>query len=312
MNSPSQSGEDRPTAAAMERRAFLAGSAAACMLATRPAARANAADESKPFKKAVKIGMVRTGGTILDKFRVLKELGFDGVELDAPSELDAEEVLAARDSTGLVIHGVVDSVHWRDTLSDEDAAVRSRGREGLLAALADAKRYGATTVLLVPAKVDKRVGYARAYERSQAEIRQALPRAAELGITICLENVWNNFLLSPMETARYIDEFESPWIGAYFDVGNVVAYGWPEDWIRILGPRIKKLDIKEFSRSKAESDGLRKGFQVELLEGDCDWPAVMAALREIGYTGWGTAEIPGGDRQRLSEIAARMDRIFAS
>jgi hexulose-6-phosphate isomerase len=124
--------------------------------------------------------------------------------------------------------------------------------------------------------------------------------------------VWNNFLLSPIEFARYIDEFESPWVGAYFDVGNIVRYGWPEHWIRTLGKRILKLDIKEFSRAKADDEGTRKGFKVELLEGDCDWPAVMAALREIGYEGWGSAEVPGGGPDRLREISQRMDRIFAS
>ena len=136
--------------------------------------------------------------------------------------------------------------------------------------------------------------------------------AQETGIKIAFENVWNNFLLSPLEAARYVDEFESPLVGWYFDVGNIVRYGWPEHWVHILGKRILKLDIKEYSRKKSDQEGLGKGFGVELLEGDCDWPAVIKSLREIGYTGWGTAEIPGGDRERLKEIASRMDRIFAS
>ena len=163
----------------------------------------------------------------------------------------------------------------------------------------------------MPAVVKKDVSYADAYTRSQAEIRKVLPLAQELNVKIALENVWNDFLLSPLETARYLDEFESPQVAVHFDVGNVVRYGWPEHWIRTLGKRIYKLDIKEFSRAKSDKEGLRKGFQVELLEGDCDWPAVMAALREIGYVGWGAAEIPGGGRERLKEIAARMDRIYA-
>ena len=142
----------------------------------------------------------------------------------------------------------------------------------------------ATTVLLVPAVVNKEVSYADAYTRSQAEIRKALPLADELGIKIALENVWNNFLLSPLEEARYIDELDSPMVGAYFDVGNVLRYGWPEHWITTLGKRILKIDIKEFSRKKQNEEGLGKGFDVELLEGDCDWPAVMAALREHSAT----------------------------
>jgi hexulose-6-phosphate isomerase len=138
-----------------------------------------------------------------------------------------------------------------------------------------------------------------------------LPLAGELGIRIAFENVWNSFLLSPLEAARYVDELDSPLVGWYFDVGNVVNYGWPEQWVRILNKRIFKLDIKEFSRAKRDSEGLWKGFGVKLLEGDCDWPAVMAALDEIGYRGWATAEVAGGDEPRLRDIADRMDRIFA-
>ena len=147
---------------------------------------------------------------------------------------------------------------------------------------------------------------------SAEEIRRLLPRAAELGIKIAFENVWNSFLLSPLEAARYVDEFESEFVGWYFDVGNIVRSGWPEHWVRALGKRILKLDIKEYSRAKRDNEGLWKGFGVELLEGDCDWPAVMAALDEIGYSGWATAEIGGGGEERLRDIASRMDRIMVS
>ncbi|MBL1216640.1 MAG: sugar phosphate isomerase/epimerase [Planctomycetes bacterium] len=256
--------------------------------------------------------MVQVDGSMLDKFRLLKELGYDGVEMDSPSDLDPEEVVAARDESGLPIHGVVNSVHWKHTLADADAAVRAKGLEGLKTAIRDCHRYGGTTVLLVPAVVGKTVSYDQAYERSQREIRKALPLAENLGIKIAIENVWNHFLLSPLEAVRFVDEFESDAIGWYFDVGNMVNFGWPEQWIRILGHRIFKVDIKEFSRTKRDQDGLWDGFKVELLEGDNDWPAVMKAFDEIGYEGWATAEVRGGDRARLADIAARMDRIFAS
>lgn len=298
-----------------DRREFLKTVAVSSAVAASPALAAfgqTAQTAGRPYKKAVKFSMVRTDGSVLDKFRLLKRLGFDGVEINNPDGMDAEEVVRARDKSGVPVHGVVDSVHWKQPLSHPDPAVRAAGVAGLERALRAAKRYGASSVLLVPAVVDKQVSYADAYQRSQTEIRKVLPLAEQLEIPILLENVWNNFLLSPLETARYIDEFDSPLVGVYFDVGNVVRYGWPEHWIRTLGKRIGKLDIKEFSRSKADNEGTRKGFQVELLEGDCDWPAVMDALREIGYQGWGTAEIPGGDEARLGEIAARMDRIFAS
>lgn len=292
----------------IERRIFL-GSVAASVGAV---ASLQADDSKKPIRKAVKFGMVKEGKTVLDKFKLLKDLGFDGVELDSPSKLDKKEVLAARDKTGLAIPGVVDSVHWKQTLSDPNPAVRARGVQGLETALRDAKLYGATSALLVPAVVNKQVAYDQAYTRSQAEIKKVLPLAEKLGVKIALENVWNNFLVSPLEAARYIDEFDSPYVCAYFDVGNVLRYGWPEQWIRILGKRVFKLDIKEYSLKKAKNEGLWKGFQVELMEGDCDWPAVMKALKEINYTGWGTAEVPGGDRKRLQFLAERMERIFAS
>ena len=282
----------------------VTGSAAMAETEAEPA-------KKRSIRKAVKLGMVKGDMSLMEKFKLVKEIGFDGIEPDSPNKLDPDEMLAARDATGLVIHGVVDSVHWRDTLSHPDPEVRARGLKGLETALRDAKLYGATTVLLVPAVVNKTVSYADAYERSQAEIRKALPLAEELGVKIAIENVWNSFLLSPLEAARYVDELESPNIGWYFDVGNIVNYGWPEQWVRTLGKRILKLDIKEFSRSKRDKEGLWKGFQVKLLEGDCDWPAVMAALDEIEYDGWATAEVGGGDAARLAEIAQRMDRIFA-
>lgn len=309
----------RPSVAGMDRRRFVQSAAVtAGALATgaltaglfSPAVAAEA--DAKPrLKKAVKYGMVGAGKTMLEKFQIVKELGFDGIELDSPNEFDVKQVLAARDQAELPIHGLVDSVHWRETLSHPDPEVRARGLEGLKTALRDAKAYGATTVLLVPAVVNAEVSYDDAYQRSQAEIRKALPLAEELEITIALENVWNNFLLSPLETAQYIDEFESPRVKAYFDVGNVVRYGWPAQWVRILGPRIAKLDIKEFSRKLSDEQGLWKGFQVEIGDGDCDWPQVMQALDEIGYSGWATAEVSGGNQERLAEIAQRMDRVFA-
>jgi hexulose-6-phosphate isomerase len=271
-------------------------------------------DEGVPhtvrLKKAVKYGMVQGELPIRDKFKLLRDLGFDGVELASPNDLDADEVLAARDASGLCIHGVVNALHWKSPLSHPDPEVRALCVESLRTSLRDARAYGATSVLVVPAVVNKEIAYDDAYRRSQAELRRLIPLAEELRIHLLIENVWNNFLLSPLEAARFIDELDSPMVGSYFDVGNVVRMGWPEQWIRILGPRIGKLDIKEYSRKKRDQEGLWKGFQVELGEGDCDWPAVMAALKDIRYSGWATAEIPGGDRERLADISRRMDRIF--
>jgi hexulose-6-phosphate isomerase len=277
---------------------------------------ANSAFQSAPskkrpgMKKSLMFGMVKTEGTVLEKFRMLKDVGYDGVELDSPSSLDKNEVLMARDATGLQICGVVDSVHWKQALSDPDPSVRAAGLEGLKTALRECKLYGGTSVLLVPAVVKKDVSYSDAYIRSHAEIRKALPLAEEMGVKIAVENVWNQFLLSPLEAVRYVDEFRSPWIGWHLDVGNLVNYGWPEQWIRILGKRILKLHIKEFSRKKRDTEGLWAGFKVNLLEGDCDWPEVMKALDEVGFQGWGSAELEGGGPERLRDIAERMDRIY--
>jgi hexulose-6-phosphate isomerase len=254
--------------------------------------------------------MVAGSLSILEKFALLKKLGFDGVEPDSPSDVAIDDLLRARDETGIEIPGVVDSVHWSKTLGDPDASIRAEGRAALERALRDCKRLGGTSVLLVPAVVTRSVSYADAWERSQEEVRRVLPLAAELGVTIAFENVWNHFLLSPLEAARYVDAFESPHVGWHFDVGNVVNYGWPEHWIRILGPRIRKLDVKEFSRKKRDEQGLWKGFEVEIGDGDCDWPAVREALADVGYSGWATAEVHGGDETRLKDVAARMERVL--
>jgi hexulose-6-phosphate isomerase len=220
--------------------------------------------------------------------------------------------LRARDETGLVIPSVCGVHHWSKPLSHPDAKVRAEGLAALQQTLKDAKRYGASSVLLVPAVVNKEVSYDQAYERSQAEIRKAIPLAEELSVKIAIENVWNQFLLSPLEARRYVDEFKSPAVGWHFDVGNVITYGWPEQWVRILGKRIQKLHIKEFSRKKRDKEGLWKGFDVPLLEGDDDWPSVMKALDEVGWSGWAMTEQGGGDTpEGLRDLAQRFEKILS-
>ena len=265
------------------------------------------------IRKSLKFGMVKEDLSVMDKFKLLKDLGFHGVELDSPNKLNKKEILEARDKTGLEIPGTVNSFHWKSPLSDPDPKVREKCTESMKTALRDTKEYGGTTVLLVPGVVNEKVSYDDAYRRSQEEIKKLLPVAEETGVKIAIENVWNNFLISPMEAARYIDEFDSDMVGWYFDVGNIIRYGWPEQWISILGKRILKLDIKEYSRKKQQEEGIWAGFDVKLTDGDCNWPVVMDALEEINYSGgWGSAEVPGGDRKRLQEISERMDKIFNS
>ncbi len=299
----------------VDRRDFLrtTGTAVAAGLVLGAGSRTNAKETPAAehgLRKAVKYTMIGGDAPIVEKFQMLKELGFEGLDMNIPWNHD--EVRAAIDKTGVIVHGVVCYKNWNKPFSHPDPAVREEGLQSLLGSIRDAKAYGGSSVLVVPAVVSEEIGYADAYTRSQEVMRKALPLAEELNISLLIENVWNNFLLSPLELARYIDEFESPLVGSYFDVGNVVRYAWPEQWIRILGPRIKKLDIKEYSRELQNSKGPRSGFGVELGDGDCNWPAVMQALHEIGYKGWATAEVRGGDRERLADISARMDRCFAS
>src|SRR5215468_3836710 len=299
----------------MTRREFLKGGIGAVALAAvtpqvLAAENSPQANSKRPIRKAIMWGTVGIKASVLEKMKAVKEAGFEGAEMD--SHMNQDEVMRARDEVGLVIPSVCGAHHWSKPLSHPDPKVRAEGLEALKQTLRDAKRYGASSVLLVPAVVNKEVTYQEAYTRSQAEIRKAVPLAEELGVKIAIENVWNQFLLSPLEAARYVDEFNSPAVGWHFDVGNVITYGWPEQWIRILGPRIQKLHIKEYSRKKRDTQGLWKGFEVALMEGDDNWPAVMKALDDVGYHGWGIAEQPGGDSpEGLANLSQRMSKVFA-
>lgn len=277
----------------MSRRSCLQIAAATSLTASL----ANAEEKSNELpriKKAVKFHMIKEEMSVLDKFKLLKDVGLDGTEIHVTSKVDRNEVRRAIDKTGVVVHGFLNS-----------------DKPDLIHAIDSAKYYGGSSVLVVAGRVDASHPYDEVYRQQQSRILKALPYAEKHNIKLLIENVWNGFLLSPLEMARFIDELDSPAVGAYFDVGNVVRFGWPDHWIRILGKRIAKLDIKEYSRAKQMNEGLRKGFEVEIGEGDCDWPAVRKALIEIGYTsGWATAEVPGGDRNRIAEIAKRMNEVL--
>jgi hexulose-6-phosphate isomerase len=250
----------------------------------------------------------------MEKFKLLKDAGFDGAE--PPSHQEHKEILAARDAAGIQIASVTVGHHTR-TMSDPDPKKRATATEALKQALRDAKAYGATSVLCVAGRVDEAVHYKDAYQRTHDAIKPAVPLAEELGVKIAIENVWNDFLVSPLEMARFIDEFKSPGVGAHFDIGNCMKLGWPEHWIQILGKRIQKVHVKEYSQKKMWGDGVRKGFAVEYMEGDNDWPAIMKALDHVGYTGWHIAEPAWRPANvepavRLKQIAERMDKIFAA
>jgi hexulose-6-phosphate isomerase len=284
----------------IDRRMFLQST-----LATTAALAAGAAPaaEAKPkLKKAVKYGMIKIKGPIQEKFELIKSLGFLGVEVDSPSNIDKDEAVKARDKTGIVIHGVIDSVHWKDTLSHPDEKVRAKGLAALKGALEDAKVYGADTVLLVPGVVNKEVNYEQCWQRSSDEVRKVLPTAEKLGVKIAIEVVWNNFITKPEQLVEYVDQFKTPFVGAYFDCSNMIKYGVkPGDWIRKLGKRMLKFDFKGYSNSKK---------WVPIGEGDEDWPDVLKALAEVGYNGWATAEVAGGGPKELKDVAERMNRVL--
>jgi hexulose-6-phosphate isomerase len=307
----------------MNRRHFLAtaaGAVAATALAQETAPKPDAAPKSeapakpkRPLKKAVNLGMVKApGASVLDKFKMIQDAGFEGVELNRPDAIPLEEIQAAMSTTGLPIANVICSTHWGKPITHQDPAVRAQGIRGVKLGLEETGVLGCDRMLLVPGVVNKEVSYVDAYPRSQAGIRECIPTAEKAKVKIAIENVWNHFLLSPLEAARFVDEINSPWVGWHFDIGNVVTYGWPEQWVQALGKRILTLHLKEFSLKKQDTEGPRKGFQVELGEGDVNWAAVMKRLDEIPFAGWGVLEVPGGDAERLKFLSERTDKLFAA
>jgi L-ribulose-5-phosphate 3-epimerase len=258
--------------------------------------------------KSLKIGMVNVQGSLTDKFKVLKEVGFDGVEMDSPG-VDVEATRKAMAESGLPVDGTVCSTHWNVRHSDKDPAVRAKALVDLQKAMRDTHALGGNSVLLVPGH-GKDGTEREVWDRSIDNIRLAIPLAAELGVYIAIENVWNQFLYehegpenqNANKLRDYIEEVNSPWIGVHFDIGNHQKYAKPAEWIRTLGRRIVKLDVKDWGK---------KAGWAKIGEGDIDWADVRKALREIGYSGWAAAEVNGGGRDQLREVREQMDKVFA-
>ena len=302
----------------MDRRRFLessfAGAAVAAGFANFDKSNQVLADKPAPdglhgrLFKTLKIGMVRVKGSLTDKFRAAKDAGFAGIELNSPG-INIDEAKQAIAETGLPVDGTVCSTHWRVKHTDPSAEIRAKALEDLKTAIRQTHAVGGHTALLV-------VGHGKdgsedeVWSRSIENIAKAIPLAAELGVAIAIENVWNHFHYNHSggsdQTAdayvKYVDELNSPWVGMQFDIGNHWKYGNTGDWIRTLGKRIIKLDVKGFSRKEDKF--------TKIGEGDLDFAGVRKALRDINFYGWCAAEVGGGDLERLKEVSDNMDRVF--
>jgi L-ribulose-5-phosphate 3-epimerase len=296
-----------------DRRTFLKSLAALAAAGSSGALAGHARAQPPPaaggIRKSTLISMLPNDGSYEDRFALALECGFEGIEMHTmPREEEAAEIRDAASKTGLKIHSVMNQDHWQLPLSSGDAEVVNGSVRGMETSLRNAALWGADAVLLVPAVVNEQTSYKDAWTRSQRVIRERLlPLAEELKVVIAVEEVWNKFLLSPLEFARYVDEFETPWVRAYFDVGNVVLFAYPQDWIRTLGSRIMKLHVKDF-----RLDGRNRRYDwVNIGEGDIDWPEVRRALTEIKYSGYMTTELRRGDAAYLKDLSARLDRFLA-
>jgi len=264
-----------------------------------------------PIRKGVLLGMLSPKLTYEERFRMALDCGFQSIECGTETDqAAADSIKEASVKTGMPIHSVMNMAHWKYPLNSPDPAVVEESLKGMRTSLRNAKLWGASAVLLVPAVVSAGLSYRDAWTRSHTQIRKLMPMAAELKVIIGVENVWNKFLVSPLEMASYVDSFKSPWVKAYFDVGNILLYGYPQDWIRTLGPRICKIHLKDFSFRQNPQIRKRVADFVNLREGDLDWKAVHAALAEIGYKGDATVELPSGDAAYLKDLSGRVDQIL--
>jgi hexulose-6-phosphate isomerase len=243
-----------------------------------------------------------------DRFRMAVDAGFSGIEMQTVEDrARAEMIRDAAERAGLRIHSVLNKANGGDSLSSVDPGTVRRVVEGLQTALRTAKLWGADAVRLGPAVIGPETSYADAWSRSQEVLRErVLPLAEDLEVVVAVEEVWNRFLLGPNELARYVDELASPWAKASVNLGNVLFYAYPQDWIRTLGPRVATVHLKDF---RLDGERGRPRWK-NLGEGDVDWAEVRKALAGIGYEGWVTAELAAGDAAYLRDVASRVDRLL--
>jgi len=258
---------------------------------------------------------------IAEAMQEAKDLGFDAVELAIASkgvlthyatETQCEDIVAAAQKIGIEISSVASGESWTCSPTANDPKHRAKIIDFTCKALQVTKWLGTDAYLFVPGAVDvfflpdaEVIDYDICYQRATEAVKKILPAAQETGVAICIENVWNKFLLSPLEMRDFIDSFNSKMVGAYFDVGNVLLTGYPEQWIRILGKRIKRVHVKDFKCSVGTVEGF-----VDLLEGDVNFEDVKKSLTDIGYDGYVTAELLPFAPGRPEKTAQAMRKIF--
>lgn len=293
------------------RRDFLklavAGTAALGVLPASMGAKPAQSSGKLSLDKGLVYSMLPKDMSVADRFKLAANTGFKVVQAPTtPDQKEAEELKKAADAAGVRIDSVMNMAHWEYPLSSSDTSVVAKSMEGMRTSLHNAKLWGSDAVLLVPAVVNPETSYHEAWVRSQKQVRKLLPLAEELKVVIAIEEVWNKFLLDPVSMVRYVDEFHSPWVKAWFDVGNVVFYGYPQDWIRTLGKRIVKLHLKDFKNDRGQG----RYEWVDLGDGDVAWPAVRQALIDIGYSGSAICELETGGETYLRDLSGRIDRLL--
>jgi len=281
------------------------------------------------MKKSISVWSFYGDWSLKEKMALAKDAGFEGIEVDVsgdgPINLDSDEAAIDEVGTmaadaGLALSGLATGMYWEFNPASENAETRSNAKRVIETQIRAASRLGIDAILVVPGSVGadfipgcEEIPYNLVWDRATEFVQGALPLAKESGVTICIENVWNKFMLSPMELARFIDQFDDERVGSYFDVGNVLATGYPEHWIHVLAKRIQRVHVKDYRRAVGTVDGF-----VDLLSGDVNWPAVMQALNGIGYDGWVAAEmIPPvpfykyAPETLIENTSLAMDRLFA-
>ncbi len=316
---------------ALDRRRFLASGAAAlaagAVLRPASATAAEARREKAPIVVppadrrillSCKLGMIHAEAngrklSLAERLRIAGEAGFDGVDLDQAGDYTPEEARDAVRESGVFVHNAINHAHWQQRLTSPDPAVRERGRANIEHCIRVSHAAGGSGVLIVIGRGDDGTPQ-ETEERCREQILKLIPIAAALGQPILIENVWNQMFYDhdkpappeqgPERFIEFVDSFKSPWVGMYYDIGNHWKYGQPADWIRAFGHRCVKLDVKGFSRAKD------KFVDITSEEDDVPWSRVQEALRDIGFAGWATAEVGGGDLQRLTVVRQQMQKAF--